>query len=129
LQLAEEQIWRLWCLWEGTAWDGEIYYPDSFDTRDRQQDLMNLKLAQEIGVTDPMLKKYVQMSIASAIVDDEDALQQINDSIMSDEFVPHTMYDAQGNEYQVNSQEDHERYEALGYTHEQMVSDDDSNEE
>ena len=129
LQLAEEQIWRLWCLWEGTAWDGEIYYPDSFDTRDRQQDLMNLKLAQEIGVTDPMLKKYVQMSIASAIVDDEDALQQINDSIMSDEFVPHTMYDAQGNEYQVNSQEDHERYEALGYTHEQMVSDDNSNEE
>ena len=84
LQLAEEQIWRLWCLWEGTAWDGEIYYPDSFDTRDRQQDLLNLKLATEIGVTDSKLRQYIEQSIASAIVDDEDALQQINDSIMSE---------------------------------------------
>jgi hypothetical protein len=81
LQLAEEQIWRLWCLWEGTAWDGEIYYPDSFDTRDRQQDLLNLKLAQEIGVTDPKLQKYMQVSIASAIVDDSETLQQITESI------------------------------------------------
>ena len=87
LQLAEEQIWRLWCLWEGTAWDGEIYYPDSFDTRDRQQDLMNLKLAVEIGVTDPKLRKYMEQSIASAIVDDEEALQEINESIMSEELV------------------------------------------
>jgi len=71
-------------LWEGTAWDGEIYYPDSFDTRDRQQDLMNLKLATEIGVTDPKLRQYMEQSIASAIVDDEDALQQINDSIMNE---------------------------------------------
>jgi len=81
LQLAEEQIWRLWCLWEGTAWDGEIYYPDSFDTRDRAADLANLKIAQEIGVTDPKLQKYMQVSIASAIVDDSETLQQITKSI------------------------------------------------
>jgi len=128
LQLAEEQIWRLWCLLEGTAWDGEIYYPDSFDTRDRHQDLINLKLATEIGVSDPRLKKYIEQSIASAIVDDEVALEEINESIMSDNFVPHTMYDAQGNQYQANSQADHERYEALGYTHEQVMVSDDTNE-
>lgn len=124
LALAEEQIWRLWCLWEGTAWDGEIYYPDSFDTRDRQQDLLNLKLAQEIGVTDPKLQQYMQASVASAIVDDENALEQINESIMSNQFVPHTMYDAQGNSYQANTQAEHEQYEALGYTHEQPVNND-----
>ena len=90
LQLAEEQIWRLWCLWEGTAWDGEIYYPDSFDTRDRQADLANLKLAVEIGVTDPELKKYMELSIASAIVDDADALQTINESITNEETHPVT---------------------------------------
>lgn len=129
LQLAEEQIWRLWCLWEGTAWDGEIYYPDSFDTRDRQQDLMNLKLAVEIGVTDPKLRKYMEQSIASAIVDDEEALQEINESIMSEDFVPHIMYDAQGNEYQANTQAEHEQYEALGYTHERPVVSDDTNAE
>jgi len=87
IQLAEEQIWRLWCRWENTAWDGQILYPDSFDTRDRQQDLMNLKLAQEIGVTDSKLKQYMEMSIASAIVDDDSALQEINESIMKNELV------------------------------------------
>lgn len=86
LKLAEEQIWRLWCLWEGTAWQGEVYYPDSFDTRDRHQDLLNLKLAMEIGVTDSKLKQYIESSIASAIVDDPDALQQINQSIMNEEL-------------------------------------------
>ena len=87
LQLAEEQIWRLWCLWEGTSWDGEVYYPDSFDTRDRQQDLLNLKIANEIGVTDPKLKQYMESSIASAIVDDEEALQTINESILKDDMI------------------------------------------
>lgn len=90
LALAEEQIWRLWCLWEGTAWDGEIYYPDSFDTRDRTQDLMNLKLAKEIGITNKQLMQYMEMSIASAIVDDPDALQNINESIMASEAHPVT---------------------------------------
>ena len=84
LQLAEEQIWRLWCLWEGTAWDGEIYYPDSFDTRDRHQDLINLKLATEIGITDPKLRQYMQSSIASAIVDEPESLEEITQSIKSD---------------------------------------------
>ena len=81
LQLAEEQIWRLFALWEGTAWDGEIYYPNSFDTRDRQADLQNLKLAMEIGVTDPKLRKYIQLSLASAVVDDAEAMTEISDSI------------------------------------------------
>lgn len=130
IQLAEEQIWRLWCRWENTAWNGKILYPDSFDTRDRQQDLMNLKLAQEIGVTDSKLKQYMEMSIASAIVDDQESLDEINESIMSEDFVPHIMYDAQGNQYQANTKEQHEQYEALGYTHEQpVVSDDNNNEE
>jgi len=88
LQLAEEQIWRLFALWEGTAWEGEVYYPNSFDTRDRQADLQNLKLAMEIGVTDPRLRKYVELSIASAIVDDTEALQTITDSI-NNETIEH----------------------------------------
>jgi hypothetical protein len=79
--LAEEQIWRLWCLWEGTAWDGNIIYPDSFDTRDRTQDLMNLKLAVDIGVTNPELAKVVQAGIARALVDDPDELQMIMDTL------------------------------------------------
>ena len=68
-----------------------------------------------------MLKKYIEQSIASAIVDDTEALDEINESIKSDDFVPHIMYDAQGNQYQANTQQEHEQYEALGYTHERPV--------
>lgn len=89
LALAEEQIWRLWCLWEGTAWDGNITYPDSFDTRDRTQDLMNLKLAMEIGVTNQELQKVVQAGIARALVEDPDELQMIMNDITDDEQLTH----------------------------------------
>jgi len=84
LSLAEEQIWRLWCLWEGTAWDGEVVYPDSFDTRDRTQDLMNLKLAMEIGVSNPLLAKVVQAGIARALVEDADELGELLENISGD---------------------------------------------
>ena len=88
LALAEEQIWRLWCLWEGTAWDGNIVYPDSFDTRDRTQDLMNLKLAMEIGVSNPQLAKVVQAGIARALVEDPDELGELLENI-SGEVLEH----------------------------------------
>jgi len=32
--------------------------------------------------------------------------------------VPHTMYDAQGNEYMANTEDDHLKMAAMGYTHE-----------
>jgi len=88
LALAEEQVWRLWCLWEGTAWDGEVVYPNSFDTRDRTQDLMNLKLAVEIGVSNPQLAKVVQAGIARALVEDADALGELLENI-SGEVLEH----------------------------------------
>jgi hypothetical protein len=81
LALAEEQIWRLWCLWEGTAWDGNVEYPDSFDTRDRTADLQNLKLAMEIGVTDSELLKVVQAGVARALVEDPEILMQVLENI------------------------------------------------
>jgi len=89
LALAEEQIWRLWCLWEGTAWDGDVIYPDSFDTRDRTQDLMNLKLAIEIGVTNKDLQKVVQASIARALVEDTDELNALLESINAPDELTH----------------------------------------
>ena len=56
-------------------------YPDSFDTRDRTQDLQNLKLAVDIGITDPELLKVVQAGIARALVEDTDELNSVLDNI------------------------------------------------
>ena len=81
LALAEEQIWRLWCSWEGTAWDGNVKYPDSFDTRDRTADLQNLKLAVDIGIQDTELQKIVQAGVAKALIEDPDQLIAVLDSI------------------------------------------------
>ena len=89
MALAEEQIWRLWCLWEGTAWDGNVEYPSSFDTRDRNADLQNLKLAIDIGVTDSELLKVVQAGIARALVEDPEELQSVLDNIQGDAELDH----------------------------------------
>jgi hypothetical protein len=33
MQLAEEQIWRLYALWQDKVFDGKIMYPESFDLK------------------------------------------------------------------------------------------------
>lgn len=116
LALAEEQIWRLWSMWEGSAWDGEVRYPDSFDTRDRAADLMNLKLAMEIGISDPALKTYVQKSLARALVDDPDELAEMLADMQV--FEPHTMYGPEGEVEIAETQEQHLDLSAEGYKHE-----------
>ena len=47
LELAEEQIWRMWALWQGTTLDGVIDYPDSFNIHDKENTVALLKLAKE----------------------------------------------------------------------------------
>lgn len=39
LELAEEQIFRLFSLWQGQSWDGEIKYPKAFHIRDKNLDM------------------------------------------------------------------------------------------
>jgi len=43
LELAEEQIWRWYAMYQGTAFDGEIEYPDEFDVRDVPNALRSLQ--------------------------------------------------------------------------------------
>jgi hypothetical protein len=43
LELAEEQIWRWYAMYQGTSFDGEIEYPDDFDVRDVPNALRSLQ--------------------------------------------------------------------------------------
>ena len=43
LELAEEQIWRWYALYQGTVFDGEIEYPDEFNVRDIPNALRSLQ--------------------------------------------------------------------------------------
>jgi hypothetical protein len=50
MELAEEQIWRLFALWQETVFDGEVEYPSSFDIRDWATDLELLQQAKASNI-------------------------------------------------------------------------------
>jgi hypothetical protein len=58
LEVAEEQMWRLFALYQAKTWDGEIHYPDSFSIHDKQNDFANLQTAKS-AATDPVVLKAI----------------------------------------------------------------------
>ena len=81
LQNAEEQIFDLYAKWQGTTFDGEIFYPDSFDLRDFSADLQFLQQAKASGVTSDTFIKEVDKQIARAVVDDDEKIANIDAEI------------------------------------------------
>lgn len=57
LELSEEQLWRLFALYQNTVWDGKVDYPDNFNIKDKANNLeMLLKSRQTVSEV-----KYQQM--------------------------------------------------------------------
>ena len=83
LQIAEEQIFRLYALFQNATFDGEINYPDSFNIRDYATDLIYYQQAKSIGIGSPTFMKEVDKEIARAVVDDNEKLNEIFDEIDS----------------------------------------------
>lgn len=83
LELAEEQIWRLWAQWQNTVWDGEINYPDSFNIHDREITIGLLKQAKETMPTNPELLKEIDYMLARALITDEDRLNEVINAEMA----------------------------------------------
>jgi hypothetical protein len=72
LELAEEQLWQLWCTWQGHALhEVEISYPDSFDIRDYESELRYLQQAKASGVRSTTFAQAVDKQIADLLLDDE----------------------------------------------------------
>ena len=81
LQIAEEQLFRLYALFQNGVFDGEINYPDSFNIRDYATDLMFYQQAKAINVQSPTLSKEIDKEIARAVVDDDEKLNIIFNEI------------------------------------------------
>ena len=81
LQNTEEQIFDLYAKWQGTTFDGEIIYPDSFDLRDYASDLQFLQQAKASGVISDTFIKEVDKQIARAVVDDDEKIADIEAEI------------------------------------------------
>jgi hypothetical protein len=83
LQLAEEQIFKLYAEFQNTTFDGEINYPDSFNIRDYASDLVYFQQAKAMNIGSSTFSKEVDKEIARTVVDDDEKLSQIFDEIDS----------------------------------------------
>ena len=81
LELAEEQIFKIYADYQNTTFDGEINYPDTFNIRDYATDLLFYQQAKAINVPSPSLIKEIDKEIARAVVDDDEKLTEIFDEI------------------------------------------------
>lgn len=56
LELAEEQMWRLFAQYQGRVWDGKIEYPDSFAIHDTDNDYKRLQMAKSAATNAVVLR-------------------------------------------------------------------------
>jgi len=88
LEIAEENLWRLYALFQNVKFDGEINYPDSFNIRDYATDLAFYQQAKAIQVPSPTLDKEINKEIARSVIDnDSEILDTIFDEIDSADSV------------------------------------------
>jgi hypothetical protein len=81
MELAEEQIWRLYAKWQDKAFDGKIMYPDSFDLRDWATDLEVLQQAKASNIKSDTFVKELDKQIARTVVEDDEVLSKIDEEI------------------------------------------------
>tara|TARA_R100001591_G_scaffold43091_1_gene54283 strand:+ start:303 stop:1715 length:1413 start_codon:yes stop_codon:yes gene_type:complete len=83
LQIAEEQLFRIYAMFQDVSFDGEINYPDSFNIRDYAYDLQYFSMAKAMNLQSPTFNKEVDKEIARAVLDDDEKLNQAFDEIDS----------------------------------------------
>lgn len=71
IELAEEQMWRLFAQYQGYVWDGEIEYPDSFSINDEESEYTMLKMAKD-AATGPEALAIIDQKIIDLVTDDTD---------------------------------------------------------
>ena len=71
LELAEEQLWVMFCDWQEITPDVEVFYPDAFDLRDYDKELMFLQQMRATGVKSVTLSQEVDKKISDLILDDD----------------------------------------------------------
>ena len=80
MELAEEQIWQFFCIWQDVMPDVEVNYPDSFDIRDYPSELNFLQMARASGVPSATFTREIDKQIADLVLDDE-MLMKAHDEI------------------------------------------------
>lgn len=71
LEHCEEQLWQLFCQWQEVTYDVEVFYPDSFDLRDYDKELVFLQQMRASGVKSVTLSQEIDKKIADLVLDDD----------------------------------------------------------
>jgi hypothetical protein len=77
MELAEEQMWRLFGLYQGREWLGEIDYPESFSIRDQQREFAQLASAKS-AATDPVVLRVIDEHILEMMGEEKERLPFID---------------------------------------------------
>ena len=79
LELAEEQMWELWFLYQGSQWMGYVEYPNSFNIRDKAGEINQLQTAKSTA-TDPVVIRKIDEHILEWMGEEKELLayQDIN---------------------------------------------------
>jgi hypothetical protein len=123
LELAEESMWNIWCAYMGTVWEGEVDYPGSFNIRDTEKEISQLKIARDTA-TNPKILNLIDGKLAEWLGEEEDIIfaedmAAANLNLPAETvFEPHIMIDPEtGKEYIARTEQEHLDYMAMGYTH------------
>jgi len=123
MELAEEQIWKLFALYQNKVWEGEVEYPSSFNVRDTQREFAQLTQAKS-AATDPRVLTLIDHEIVELLGEDPTLVLGTTEYLPAEQlpaeepFEPHTMIDlVTGTEYIARTEQEHLDYAARGYVH------------
>jgi hypothetical protein len=122
MELAEEQIWKLFGQYQGREWMGEVEYPDSFNIRDTAREISQLVSAKS-AATDARVFEIIDQKLLEQLGESADMIREAVDPASIPErpaFDPHIMKNYEtGDEVIARTEEEHLAYMAQGYVHEE----------
>ena len=122
MELAEEQIWKLFGAYQGREWMGEVEYPDSFNIRDTAREISQLVSAKS-AATDARVFEIIDQKLLEQLGESADMIREAVDPATIPErpaFDPHIMKNYEtGDEVIARTEEEHLAYMAQGYVHEE----------
>jgi hypothetical protein len=121
IELAEEQLWQIFCAYQGQVWAGEITYPSSFAVRDTQNELDQLIKVYD-KVQNPLAKTAIEHELLELVdiefddIINPESTEDLIEQGLSD-YVVHIMRNpVTGDEVEVDSDDGHARAIANGFT-------------
>jgi len=125
LELTEEQMWRLFGVYQGRVWSGEVEYPGNFNVRDEQREIQQLAIAKQ-AATNPKVLNIIDGRLVELLGEEEDVIfaeemQGASEGLPAEApFEPHIMKDpVTGKEYIARTEAEHLAYAEQGFVHEE----------